>query len=177
MKRLKSYKLFESVLWSKSIIEDLLLDITENGVPIYVNTGTWYLLDKKPLDWVRVDLGGFDFDGELSNKFCLRDCVIDLVEYMEDCGLVLMDTSWMWSDGWQHYIGCPHCLSDDIEDNYNLTNKTLCNKCGYLAPADSFLLDQWPVSVDIIRKVISKGDELRQLQLIFSDRRSMFGGG
>lgn len=48
---------------------------------------------------------------------------------------------------------------------------------GYLAPSDNFLLDQWPVSVDIIRKVILRAYEFRQLQLIFSDRRSMFGGG
>jgi len=48
---------------------------------------------------------------------------------------------------------------------------------GYLDPSDNFLLDQWLVSVDIIREVILRADELRQLQLIFSDRRSMFGGG
>jgi hypothetical protein len=85
-----------------------------------------------------------------------------------------MDDSWMWNDMWQYYIGCPNCLSDDIEDNYNLTMKTVCHRCEYTGPADRFLVDAWPVDRKVLLESIADGRLINQIQLTFSDRRSIY---
>ena len=173
MKRLKSYNKFnESSLWSKSTIEDLLLDFYDKDVNVHISEGTWNLLNSN-VKWVRVNLGGWDFDGEKSSEFTLEPCLLDLLDYMEDCGLVLMEQSWMSKTGWQHYVGCPNCLSDNIEDNYNLSGKTLCHNCSTLLPADKFLLDEWPVDREVLDESIITGRKLEQCQLTFSDRKSL----
>jgi hypothetical protein len=174
MKRLKTYRLFESKLWSKSIIEDLLLDMSDKGVSVYVTDGTW-IIDKKDIYWVSVNLGGFDFNGDIQSPFTLDGCVIDLLDYMEDCGLkLLLDASWYANDSWQHYIGCPKCLSDDIEDNYNLTSFTQCLRCGYHHTPDRFLLDKWPVSKEVLELAINNQRELGEVQLTFCERSTLY---
>ncbi len=183
MKRLKTYRLFESKLWSKSIIEDLLLDMYDKDVSVQITDGTW-IIDKKDtgrraLHWVCVNLGGFDFNGDIQSPFTLDGCVIDLLDYMEDCGLKLMlDRSWYSNDSWQHYIGCPNCLSDNLDRNYNLTSFTQCNRCGYIdnnhhAP-DRFLLDKWPVTRQLLELAITSQKELGDVQLTFSERSSLY---
>lgn len=174
MKRLKSYNKFnESSLWSKSTIEDLLLDMYDKGVEVSVNVGTWSLLSKS-VDYVMVNLGGWDFDGEKSVEFTLESCLLELIYYMEDCGLFLMEGSRWRNDKWQNYVGCPNCLSDDIEDNYNLTMKTKCNNCGCIEPSDSFLLEEWPLDIKVIEEAISTGKKCEQVQLTFSGRKSLY---
>jgi hypothetical protein len=174
MKRLKKYRLFESKLWSKSIIEDLLLDISDKGVSVYVTDGTW-IIDKKDIYWVSVNLGGFDFNGDIQSPFTLDGCVIDLLGYMEDCGLkLLLDASWYSNDSWQHYIGCPNCLGDDIEDNYNLTSFTQCLRCGYHHTPDRFLLDKWPVTKEVLELAINNQRELGEVQLTFCERSTLY---
>jgi len=105
-----------------------------------------------------------------------------VIDYLEGCGLILMEMekvfmflnlegvrhhSWMWNDMWQYYVGCPNCLSDDIEDNYNLTMKTVCHRCEYMGPADRFLVDRWPVDRKVLLESIEDGRLINQIQLTF----------
>ena len=174
MRKIKSYRKFnESSNYNISLIKDMLLDFTDKDVHVGVSEGSWILL-QKPVDWVRVNLGGYN------HIFTLEPCLLDLLDYMENCGLKLMSeswklsaTCWMSKEDWQYYVGCPNCLSEDIEDNYNLTMKTICHNCGYMEPADRFLVDRWPVDRKVIEEVIRDGREIGQLQLTFSDRKSL----
>ena len=86
----------------------------------------------------------------------------------------MMDESWYWNDSWQHYVGCPNCLSDDFEDNYALRATTRCNKCEYIGPPDRFLLDQWPITMSRLELAISEGKRVEQIELLFSKRLSIF---
>ena len=65
-------------------------------------------------------------------------------------------------------------LSDDIEDNYNLTMKTVCHRCEYTGPTDRFLVDRWPVDRKVLLESIEDGRLINQIQLTFSDRRSIY---
>lgn len=174
MKRLKSYNKFnESSLWSKSTIEDFLLDFSDKGVTVRVSEGnvsggTWSLLPK-PVPYINVTLINSE-----NLEFTLESCLLELLDYMEDCGLFLMETSRWRNDKWQNYVGCPNCLSEDIEDNYNLTMKTKCNNCECIEPADSFLLEEWPLNRKIIEQALVSKKRCEMVQLTFSDRKSFY---
>lgn len=171
MKRLKSYKLFnESKDYNLSTIKDMLLDFTDKDIDVDVSEGSW-ILDNEEVEYVKIKIG--KFNGPL---FSIERCLLDVIDYLEESGFVMMDESWYWNDSWQHYVGCPNCLSDDFEDNYGLRGATRCNKCEYIGPPDSFLQDQWSVTRYDLAKDI-KGRQVEQIELLFSDRRSKFGGG
>ena len=175
MKRLKSYKLFESEssfnsAYDISLIEDMLFDYSDKDISVNISEGSWILTPKfhhRNVEYIKIDIKN-------SGRFKIEECLFDVIDYLEGCGLVLMDDSWMWNDMWQHYVGCPNCLSDDIEDNYNLTMKTVCHRCEYTGPADRFLVDRWPVDRKVLLESIEDGRLINQIQLTFSDRRSIY---
>jgi hypothetical protein len=168
MKRLKSYKLFESEsrTYDISLIEDMLFDYSDKDINVNTNEGSW-TIGKDNVEWIKIDIRN-------NVRFKIEECLFDVIDYLEGCGLILMDDSWMWNDMWQYYVGCPNCLSDDIEDNYNLTMKTVCHRCEYMGPADMFLVDRWPVDRKVLLESIADGRLINQIQLTFSDRRSLY---
>jgi hypothetical protein len=170
MKRLKTYKSFnESKDYNLSTISDMLLDFTDKDINVNVSEGTWSHLDGTPVEYVSVSIGMTH-----GPKFRVEECVLDVIDYLSSCGLLLMKESWFWCDMWQHYQGCPNCLSDDFEDNYALRATTRCNKCEYIGPPDRFLLDQWPVTMQRLDIAISEGKRVEQIELLFSKRLSIF---
>ena len=168
MKRLKSYKLFESEsrTYDISLIEDMLFDYSDKDISVNISEGSW-TIGKDNVEWIKIDIRN-------SVRFNIEECLFDVIDYLEGCGLVLMDDSWMWNDMWQYYVGCPNCLSDDIEDNYNLTMKTVCHRCEYTGPADRFLVDRWPVDRKVLLESMKDGKLIEELQLTFSDRRNIY---
>jgi len=166
MKRLKTYKLFESKNYDISIVEDMLFDYSDKDINVNTNEGSW-TIGKDNVEWIKIDIRN-------NVRFKIEECLFDVIDYLEGCGLILMDDSWMWNDMWQYYVGCPNCLSDDIEDNYNLTMKTVCHRCEYMGPADRFLVDRWPVDRKVLLESIEDGRLINQIQLTFSDRRSLY---
>lgn len=169
MKRIKTYKLFESGKnYDINIVKDMLLDFTDKDVNVRVTDGSW-ILDKQSVEYVKVIIGRTH-----GLKFKVEDCLLDVINYLSSCGLVLMKESWFWSDMWQHYQGCPNCLSDDFEDNYGLRGTTRCNRCEYIGPPDRFLLDQWPITIERLELGISEGKSVEQIELLFSKRLSIF---
>ena len=166
MKRLKTYKLFESKNYDISLIEDMLFDYSDKDINVNTNEGSW-TIGKDNVEWIKIDIRN-------NVRFKIEECLFDVIDYLEGCGLILMDDSWMWNDMWQYYVGCPNCLSDDIEDNYNLTMKTVCHRCEYMGPADRFLVDRWPVDRKVLLESIEDGRLIKQIQLTFSDRRSLY---
>jgi hypothetical protein len=166
MKRLKTYKLFESKNYDISIVENMLFDYSDKDINVNTNEGSW-TIGKDNVEWIKIDIRN-------NVRFKIEECLFDVIDYLEGCGLILMDDSWMWNDMWQYYVGCPNCLSDDIEDNYNLTMKTVCHRCEYMGPADRFLVDRWPVDRKVLLESIEDGRLINQIQLTFSDRRSLY---
>jgi hypothetical protein len=166
MKRLKTYKLFESKNYDISLIEDMLFDYSDKDINVNTNEGSW-TIGKDNVEWIKIDIRN-------NVRFKIEECLFDVIDYLEGCGLILMDDSWMWNDMWQYYVGCPNCLSDDIEDNYNLTMKTVCHRCEYMGPADRFLVDRWPVDRKVLLESIEDGRLINQIQLTFSDRRNIY---
>lgn len=175
MKRLKTYKIFnESKDYNLEVIKDMLLDFTDKDINVKVSvenigtkmvSGSWVLLET-PIECIKVGIG--KFNGPL---FSPERCLLDVIDYLEESGFVMMEYSWMWNDSWQHYEACPNCLSDDFEEDSSVT--THCNKCGYIGPPDSFLSDQWPVTRYDLAKDIA-GRQVEQIELIFSDRVSLY---
>jgi hypothetical protein len=166
MKRLKTYKLFENRTYDISLIEDMLFDYSDKDIKVKVNEGSW-VFPNSNVGYIKIDIRN-------TGRFKIEGCLFDVIDYLEGCGLILMDDSWMWNDMWQYYIGCPNCLSDDIEDNYNLTMKTVCHRCEYTGPADRFLVDRWPVDRKVLLESIEDGRLINQIQLTFSDRKSLY---
>ena len=166
MKRLKTYKLFESKNYDISIVENMLFDYSDKDINVNTNEGSW-VFPNSNVEYLKIDIRN-------NVRFKIEECLFDVIDYLEGCGLVLMDDSWMWNDMWQYYVGCPNCLSDDIEDNYNLTMKTVCHRCEYTGPADRFLVDRWPVDRKVLLESIEDGRLIKQIQLTFSDRRSLY---
>jgi len=166
MKRLKTYKLFENTTYDISLIEDMLFDYSDKDIKVKVNEGSW-VFPNSNVGYIKIDIRN-------TGRFKIEGCLFDVIDYLEGCGLILMDDSWMWNDMWQYYIGCPNCLSDDIEDNYNLTMKTVCHRCEYTGPADRFLVDRWPVDRKVLLESIEDGRLINQIQLTFSDRKSLY---
>lgn len=166
MKRLKTYKLFESKNYDISIVENMLFDYSDKYINVNTNEGSW-IIGKDNVEWIKIDIRN-------NVRFKIEECLFDVIDYLEGCGLILMDDSWMWNDMWQYYVGCPNCLSDDIEDNYNLTMKTVCHRCEYMGPADRFLVDRWPVDRKVLLESIEDGRLIKQIQLTFSDRKSLY---
>jgi len=166
MKRLKTYKLFENTTYDISLIEDMLFDYSDKDIKVKVNEGSW-VFPNSNVGYIKIDIRN-------TGRFKIEGCLFDVIDYLEGCGLILMDDSWMWNDMWQYYIGCPNCLSDDIEDNYNLTMKTVCHRCEYTGPADRFLVDRWPVDRKVLEESIEDGRLINQIQLTFSDRKSLY---
>jgi len=166
MKRLKTYKLFENTTYDISLIEDMLFDYSDKDIKVKVNEGSW-VFPNSNVGYIKIDIRN-------TGRFKIEECLFDVIDYLEGCGLILMDDSWMWNDMWQYYIGCPNCLSDDIEDNYNLTMKTVCHRCEYTGPADRFLVDRWPVDRKVLEESIEDGRLINQIQLTFSDRKSLY---
>ena len=166
MKRLKTYKLFENTTYDISLIEDMLFDYSDKDIKVKVNEGSW-VFPNSNVGYIKIDIRN-------TGRFKIEECLFDVIDYLEGCGLILMDDSWMWNDMWQYYIGCPNCLSDDIEDNYNLTMKTVCHRCEYTGPADRFLVDRWPVDRKVLLESIEDGRLINQIQLTFSDRKSLY---
>jgi len=166
MKRLKTYKLFENTTYDISLIEDMLFDYSDKDIKVKVNEGSW-VFPNSNVGYIKIDIRN-------NVRFKIEGCLFDVIDYLEGCGLILMDDSWMWNDMWQYYIGCPNCLSDDIEDNYNLTMKTVCHRCEYTGPADRFLVDRWPVDRKVLLESIEDGRLINQIQLTFSDRKSLY---
>jgi hypothetical protein len=165
MKRLKTYNLFnESKDYDLSIISDMLLDFTDKDINVKVSDGSWSHLGGTPVEYVKVSIGRTH-----GLKFKVEGCILDVIDYLSSSGLFLMKESWFWSDMWQHYQGCPNCLSDDFEDNYPGVF-TRCNKCGYVGDPDRFLLDQWPVTIERLDIAISEGKRVEQIELFFSDK-------
>lgn len=168
MKRLKSYKTFnEGKDYSLSIISDMLLDFTDKDIYVDVREGVWSHLPKA-LDYVKVTIGR---PGH--RLFKIETCLLDVIDYLDSCGLKLMEDSWYWNDKWQHYIGCPNCQSEDIVDNYESGVFTYCNKCGYRGDPDRFLIDRWPVTRLELEKDI-KGRLVEHIELIFSESQSLY---
>ena len=172
MKRLKSYKLFESRNYDISIVNSMLFDYSDKDISVNTNEGSW-TIGKDNVEWIKIDIRNF-WGRNQSVGFKIEECLFDVIDYLEGCGLVLMQESYIWNDMWQHYVGCPKCLSDDIEDNYNLTMKTICHKCGYMEPADRFLVDAWPVDRKVLLESMKDGKLIEELQLTFSDRRNIY---
>lgn len=169
MKRLKTYKLFENKTYDISLIEDMLFDYSDKDIKVKVNEGSW-VFPNSNVGYIKIDIRN-------TGRFKIEECLFDVIDYLEGCGLILMDDvfpCWMWNDMWQYYIGCPNCLSDDIEDNYNLTMKTVCHRCEYTGPADRFLVDRWPVDRKVLLESIEDGRLINQIQLTFSDRKSLY---
>jgi len=171
MKRLKTYKLFENTTYDISLIEDMLFDYSDKDIKVKVNEGSW-VFPNSNVGYIKIDIRN-------TGRFKIEECLFDVIDYLEGCGLILMDDSWMWNDMWQydkycHFEGCPNCLSDDIEDNYNLTMKTVCHRCEYTGPADRFLVDRWPVDRKVLEESIEDGRLINQIQLTFSDRKSLY---
>lgn len=166
MKRLKTYKLFENTTYDISLIEDMLFDYSDKDIKVKVNEGSW-VFPNSNVGYIKIDIRN-------TGRFKIEGCLFDVIDYLEGCGLILMDDSWMWNDMWQYYIGCPNCLSDDIEDNYNLTMKTVCHRCEYTGPSDRFLVDRWPVDRKVLEESIEDGRLINQIQLTFSDRKSLY---
>jgi hypothetical protein len=168
MKRLKSYKLFESESknYDISIVENMLFDYSDKDISVNINRDSW-TIGKDNVGYIKIDIRN-------TGRFKIEGCLFDVIDYLEGYGLVLMDDSWMWNDMWQYYVGCPNCLSDDIEDNYNLTMKTVCHRCEYMGPSDRFLVDRWPVDRKILEESIEDGRLINQIQLTFSDRKSLY---
>jgi hypothetical protein len=166
MKRLKTYKLFENTTYDISLIEDMLFDYSDKDIKVKVNEGSW-VFPNSNVGYIKIDIRN-------TGRFKIEGCLFDVIDYLEGCGLILMDDSWMWNDMWQYYTGCPNCLSDDIEDNYNLTMKTVCHRCEYTGPSDRFLVDRWPVDRKVLLESIEDGRLINQIQLTFSDRKSLY---
>jgi len=166
MKRLKTYKLFENTTYDISLIEDMLFDYSDKDIKVKVNEGSW-VFPNSNVGYIKIDIRN-------TGRFKIEGCLFDVIDYLEGCGLILMDDSWMWNDMWQYYVGCPNCLSDDIEDNYNLTMKTVCHRCEYTGPSDRFLVDRWPVDRKVLEESIEDGRLINQIQLTFSDRKSLY---
>jgi len=178
MRYLKTYKLFENNGLSKNYnidtIKNLLLDYSDTDIYFNVQEAS-AIFDSRIIEWLQIDI--------VNHKaFKIKDCLFEVIDYLEECGLVIMDQSWFWQDDWQHYIGCPNCLIDDIEDKYEWRPKgdpeggtfkyTSCNRCGYEGEPDSFLLDTWPCDRVDIEKAISEGKLINHIQLNFSDKKS-----
>jgi hypothetical protein len=173
IKEIKSYNRFmESKSWDLSIIKDMLLDYTDGDVSVDVSDGVWShtpKLQKNPLEYVKIVIGR-----PFHRLFKIEPCLLDVIDYLEDCGLFLMKDSWYWNDRWQHYIGCPNCSSDDILDAEESGGVfTTCTSCGYVGDPDRFLLDRWPVTrLELVKDI--KGRQVEQIELLFSVRKSLY---
>jgi isopentenyldiphosphate isomerase len=170
--KIKTYKGFnEGKDYNLSVINDMLLDFTDKDVDVRVTDGSW-ILDNKSVEYVKISIGR-----PQHRPFTVESCIFDVIDYLKGCGLVLMEESWFWYGGWQHYVGCPNCLSDDFEDNYGLRGTTRCNKCEYIGPPDRFLLSQWPVTQKRLEISISEGKKIEQIELLFSGIKSLYKAG
>lgn len=172
MKRLKTWKLFnESVDYDLSIIKDMLLDFTDKDIYVDVSEGVWSHVDNAQIDYVKVDIGR----PYGHNAFTIESSIFDVIDYLSNCGLQLMEDSWFWYNGWQYYVGCPNCSSEDIVDNYESGVFTYCNGCGYIGDPDRFLLDRWPLTQRRLELAISERKRINQIELLFSQRKSLYG--
>jgi hypothetical protein len=106
MKKILTYKLFENKTYDISLIEDMLFDYSDKDIKVKVNEGSW-VFPNSNVGYIKIDIRN-------TGRFKIEECLFDVIDYLEGCGLILMDDSWMWNDMWQYYIGCPNCLSDDI---------------------------------------------------------------
>ena len=94
MKRLKTYKLFESEsrTYDISLIEDMLFDYSDKDISVNINRDSW-TIGKDNVEYLKIDIRN-------SGRFKIEECLFDAIDYLEGCGLVLMDDSWMWNDMW-----------------------------------------------------------------------------
>ena len=170
MKRLKSYKIFnEGKDYNLSIIRDMLLDFSDKDVYVNVSDGSWILsLSMKPVEYIKIRIG------RPNHSFTVESSLFDVIDYLGGYELKLMEESWFWYGGWQHYQGCPNCFSEDFEDNYNLRGATRCNKCEYIGSPERFLLSQWPVTKERLELAFSEGKRIEQIELLFSEKSSIF---
>jgi len=172
MKRLKSFKLFESYNDEKVVIKNLLLDFIHSDIDVKV-THNYFNFDNRfhkyhGLPFIRVEIG----DGvKMFNLSELGVSILEVIDYCESQDLFLMDDSSIYSPYWQKYEGCPRCLSDDIDQN---RLKSSCRMCGNVGSRDEFLLDDWPLTMDRLNTIISEKKNISKIYLYFSKVKSVY---
>lgn len=170
MRKIKTFSKFnEGVDYDLSIIRDMLLDFTDKDIYVDVREGVWSHVDGAQIDYVKVVIGR-----PYHNPFTIESCIYEVISYLEGFGLNLMDDSWFWYAGWQHYVGCPNCNGEDLVENYESGVLTSCTKCGYVGSPDHFLLDRWPLTTDRLELAISEGKKINHIELLFSIGKSLY---
>jgi hypothetical protein len=174
MRKIKSFTLFKETSLFESydndvkVIKDLLLDFIDNDVELKINVGNFISSKYEGMPYIRVEIG----DGiKMFTLVELGFSILEVIDYCESQGLFLMDYSTIYSPSWQKYVGCPQCLSDDLS---NSKGKTVCNRCSFDDVPDSFLLDDWPLTKDRLGVIISEGKRISNIQLYFSEVKSVY---
>jgi hypothetical protein len=179
MKKIKSFRLFESLDNDVIVIKDLLLDFRDSDIDVSV--GIWrrhfsnHFHKYQGLRCVRVEIGDYV---KMFTLVELGVSLLEVIEYCESQGLFLMDDSTISSPLWQKYEGCPKCLSDDLDRQTIISGEkrlqSSCRWCGYFGNSDEFLLDDWPLTEDRLNTIISEGKRISNIQLYFSEVKSVY---
>ena len=184
--RIKSFKLFESyenddelIISTITIIKDLLLDFSDNDIELDVSVRTFDFKNRfhryQGMPCIRIEIGDYV---KLFKLVHLGVSILEVIDYCESQGLVLMSVSSISSPFWQKYEGCPTCLSDDIDGQTPVSGEkrlqSSCRKCGNFGNSNDFLLDDWPLTEDRLGVVISEGKRISNIQLYFSKVKSVY---
>ena len=179
MRKIKSFKLFESYESEVTIIKDLLLDFNDNDIEVDVSVRTFDFKNRfhryQGMPCIRVECGDYV---KLFKLVELGVSILEVIDYCESQGLVLMDVSSISSPLWQKYEGCPKCLSDDIDRQTIVSGEkrlqSSCKKCGHFGNSSDFIFDDWPLTEERLSVAISEGKRIWNIQLYFSKVKTVY---
>ncbi len=179
MRKIKSFKLFESYESEVTIISDLLLDFKDGDIYVDVSVRTFDFNNRfhryQGMPCIRVEIGDYV---KLFKLVQLGVSILEVIDYCESQGLVLMDVSSISSPLWQKYEGCPKCLSDDIDRQTIVSGETRlqssCGKCGHFGNSSDFISDDWPLTMDRLNIAITESKRISNIQLYFSKVKSVY---
>ena len=179
MRNIKSFKLFESYESEVTIIKDLLLDFED--CDIEVSVGIWRrdfsnrFHKYQGMPFIRAEIGDYV---KMFTLVELGVSILEVIDYCQSQGLVLMSVSSISSPLWQKYEGCPKCLSSDIYRQTIVSGEkrlqSSCGNCGHFGNSSDFISEDWPLTRDRLSIIISEGKRISNIQLYFSKVKSVY---
>jgi len=179
MRNIKSFKLFESYESEVTIIKDLLLDFRDNDIDVDVSVRTFDFKNRfhryQGMPCIRVECGDYV---KMFTLVELGVSILEVIDYCQSQGLVLMSVSSISSPLWQKYEGCPKCLSSDIYRQTIVSGEkrlqSSCGNCGHFGNSSDFISEDWPLTRDRLSIIISEGKRISNIQLYFSKVKSVY---
>ena len=167
MKHLKTYKVFESNNTILSDCEDILIDLSDDGIKydvdvtlgnddiISIGMGTMHGYYK------RVELKKY---GENFER---------LFHYLESLGYRLDKSSYYESDSWELYERCPNCHgNNNIMVKSEVTNRKTdhleCADCGHKDHYSEFQTTEHPITKGDLMWSVKNGDKPEYIYLQFT---------